>query len=253
MRAPSSTATPPASGEPDEPARLGRDADADQHRVGGDRPSVGEDELLHRRARHRGQRVGDRDAELHAHALGSVQVGEPAAEPRTQHVRERDLGRLDQRDLDAEAAGGCGDLLADEAGADDRQSRPRRERLAQRVRVGERAQRMNVRAPGEHRQPPRAGAGGDDQLVVAELGAVLERDAPGGDVEPRRAAAEQQLDLVARRTTRAAGTARRAAPWRAAGGRRERSAPRRRPGSGRGDHGRAESRPRAERRARRRR
>ena len=38
-----------------------------------------------------------------------------------------------------------------------------------RVGVGERAQDVHVRAAGEHRQPPRAGAGGDDQLVVAEL------------------------------------------------------------------------------------
>ena len=82
-----------------------------------------------------GRGVRHRHTELHAHALGAVQVGEPAAERRAEDVRERDLGRLDQRDLGAEAARRGSDLLADEAGADDRQPRARDERGAQAVGV----------------------------------------------------------------------------------------------------------------------
>ena len=242
-----------------EPARLGRDADADEHGVGGDRPAVGEHELLRpARPPTAGRASATDDAELDAHALGSVQVGEPAAEPRAEHVRERDLGRLDQRDLDAEAARGGGDLLADEAGADDRQPRARRERRAQR-----RPRRRACAATCTFGRPANIGsrrgaaAGGDDQLVVAERRRRPRATRAGAATSSRAARRPSSSSTPCSAYHDAAGTrisrARRAAPWRAAGGRRERPAPRTRPGWGRGGHGRAASRPRAGRRARRRR
>ena len=59
----------------------------------------------------------------HPDPLIEVEAGEPAADLGAEDRREWRLERLDHRHLDAELPRGGGDLLSDEAGADDRQSR----------------------------------------------------------------------------------------------------------------------------------
>ena len=88
------------------------------------------------------------------------------------------------------------DLLADEAGADDDQAPALGERGAQGAGVLERAQGVDVGEGVEQRQAARAAAGGDEQLLVADRVAVVERDDVPGAVEGRRASAEQQLDVA---------------------------------------------------------
>ena len=69
-----------------------------------------------------------------------VQVAVDRADLDAEHALQRHGERIDERDLDAELAGrGC-DLGADPARADDHDAAGAREALAQRLRVGERAQ-----------------------------------------------------------------------------------------------------------------
>ena len=102
--------------------------------------------------------------------------------------------------MHAGLGGGGRDLLADEARADDDQAAALGQRGAQRAGVLERAQRVDVGEPVEQRQAARAAAGGDEQLLVAEGVAVVERDDAPRAVEGRGAGAEEQLDARGRRT-----------------------------------------------------
>ena len=91
-------------------------------------------------------------AEAHVDALVGVQLGEPAADLLAEDVGEGRGKSLDDRDLGPGLAGGRGDLLADEAGADDRQAGARLELGAQPPGVGEGAQVVDVRVALQRRQ-----------------------------------------------------------------------------------------------------
>ena len=187
----------PSKGDPASHRVSGSDADGDQNGVGRDRPPVGQHERADRSTGDSRQRLGDRDAELHAHALRPVHRTKPVAEAAREHVRERHIGRLDQRDVGAQPPRGGGNLLADEACANDRQPRARHERGAQADGVGERAQHVHVRPPDQRRQPPRAAPRRDEQRVIPKLKPVLlQHHPPRTDVEPSRGPPEQQLDVL---------------------------------------------------------
>jgi hypothetical protein len=104
---------------------------------------------------------------------------------------------LDDRDVEAEAAGDRGDLGSDKAGADHRQPPGRAEPVPQREAVrhgpeGEHAVEGQV-APRVDRGRP----GGDDEAVVPGPGAPGEHDLAGPEVEAHRALAEPQVEVEA--------------------------------------------------------
>ena len=72
------------------------------------------------------------------------------------------------------------------------------ERLADRVAVGDRAQVVDaLQLRARQLQPSRARAGGDQQRVVADVGAVaLELHTALGRIDIRHGMTEQQLDLL---------------------------------------------------------
>ena len=121
--------------------------------------------------------------------------------------------RLDHRHLGAEPARGRGDLLADEAGADDGQPRAAAEHLAQPRGVVERPQHRDVLVAVEQRQRPRPAAGGDQQPVVAQASCR------------RRAAAAARRRRARPRRRRAAARPRAPRTTRAGAVRQRRSAP----------------------------
>ncbi len=172
-------------------------------------------------------------AQAQVDAVGALQRGGALADQVAQrgHRQRRDVA---QRDVDAERAGARRDLAADEARADDQQ--PRRavaERLAQRDRVADLADRVHPVQLGAGPAPrPRPAAGGDDQAVV------VERSSPSAtvcavDVQRRRALAQApvHVEVAGRGTGGRRPCARRwsAAPWTAAGACRAGAAPRPRP------------------------
>ena len=162
-------------------------------RVAGDRLAARQAELLDPPVATAGalqHRAGQ-----HPHPFAAVQLGEPGAELLAEDRRQRGRQRLDHRHLDAELAGSRGDLLADEAGADDRQPGARDQLLAQAPRVGERAQGVDVLEAGEEWQPARRASGRDQQLLVAQLDAGVEGDGAGFRVQRLGPGAQQQLDL----------------------------------------------------------
>ena len=77
-----------------------------------------------------------------------------------------------------------GELAADPAGADDGHAAAVPEPLAQHVAVGERAQVVDpVELGARDLDPPRLGARGQQQPVVRQLAAVVERDPrPSGSI-----------------------------------------------------------------------
>ena len=123
-----------------------------------------------------------------------MQLGKPGADLLAEDRRERGGESLDHRHLDAEPAGGCRDLLADESGPDDRETGAGSQLLAQPAGVGEGAQGVDVLVALEEGQPPRGAAGRDQQLLVAQLLAGVEPHGAGARVERLGAGAEQELD-----------------------------------------------------------
>ena len=126
-----------------------------------------------------------------------MHVGEPAAELLAEDRRQRRRQRLDDRHLDAEPAGRRGDLLADEAGADDHQASAGDEFGPQAAGVGQGAQGVDV-VVVEEGQAPRRAAGRDQQLAVGERLAGVQRQRPRRRVERLGPGAEQQLDPLLR-------------------------------------------------------
>ena len=105
-----------------------------------------------------------------------------------------------------EPAGRRGDLLADEAGADDRQPSARDELGPQAARVREGAQGVDVLVAVEERQPPRRAAGRDQQLARSRAPRRSRaRSRPRRRVERLGAGAEQQLDPLLLVPARPAG------------------------------------------------
>ena len=172
------------------------------------------------------------------HAVVAVQVGEDLRRPRRRAPAAAAARRLDHGDLAPGCAGGGRDLGADPAA---RRSRRRRRRVVQRgrQRVGSRPSVRRyvhaVEVGAGDREPARRGAGRQQQLVVAQPLAAVERDRarrPGRCARPRCAGA--QLDVVlgvpARRRGRRPSRARprpAGSPWTAAAARRGVRAPRR--------------------------
>ncbi len=192
----SSTWTPSPTSSPASAASADprRDADADDDHVGVDRaPVVQPDALdppvaLERR---------DAGAEAQVDAVVGVQVAVDRADLDAEHPLERHGQRIDEGDLDAELAGRGRDLGADPSRADDHDAAGVREALAQRLRVGERAQRDHaVEGRAGDRQAPRLGARGQQQPVVAQPVAVVELDLARAEVERDGGAPEPQLELL---------------------------------------------------------
>ena len=122
---------------------------------------------------------------------------QPAADVLAEHRTERSGQRLDDRHLESGAACGGGDLLADEARADDRQASPGAEGPAQPPGVRQGSQGVDVREAIELRKDSRCAAGGDQKVLVAELAVVVEPDAAALRIESH-GAAEDELDALVR-------------------------------------------------------
>ena len=104
------------------------------------------------------------DAVLHVHV--AVEGADLGAEDPLVGQRER----IDQRHVEAALARRRRELAADPAGADDGDASAGVEPLAQHVAVGERAQVVDaVEVGARDGNPPRLGAGRQQQLVVGEL------------------------------------------------------------------------------------
>ncbi len=178
----------------------------------------------------------DPRAEPDVDPLLAVQVREPGAQLGPERSVQRRRRGLDHRHLDAERARRRGDLLADEAGAGDREPRAGPQALAQPGRVGGGAQQVDVLERLGARERDGPGAGREQDAVVGDRLAAREPDrarARGRAPRRRRPARARRR---ARRTSRAgAARARRrpsrppGAPSRAAGGRTG-ARPRRRSG-----------------------
>ena len=170
---------PVVDGEPGLGRELGArlHADADDHEV-----------AVERRARRWCARARppwspsnavDAGAEQHPHAVVGVDVAVDRAHLGPQHPLERDRGRLDDGHVEAALPRGSGDLGADPARADHDDRAAAVQSFAQGIGILDAAQvvaRRRGRAPAIE-QPPRLGPGGEQQPVVAQPLAVVERRA----------------------------------------------------------------------------
>ena len=180
----------------------------------------------------------DAGAEQHPHAVVGVDVAVDRAQLGPQHALQRHRRRLDDGDLQAALARGRRDLGADPARADHDDRAAAVQPLAQDVRVLDAAQVEHaVQIGAGDREPPRLGAGGEQQPVVARAArrrraSPPARRCPGSSRSARAAArcpAPRRSPRRGRRPCR--GRPRRAgSPWTAAAARtaapaRRRSAP----------------------------
>ena len=130
--------------------------------------------------------------------MAGVKVEVDGADALAEHALERDRRRLDHGDVEAELARRGGDLAADPAGARDHDRGARAQPFAQRIAVGHAAQVEHaVEVAPRNRQPPRAGAGGEQQLVVAQQLAVAERHRLRRRIQAGDRGGGAQLDVVA--------------------------------------------------------
>ena len=172
-----------------------RDPDADDHRVGLDQAAVGQP--------HPGgpaARAGDL-AHLHAEpqvdAVLAVQAGEDPGGLGAEHAQQRELGRLQDGDLDAGRAGRGGGLQADPARADDRDPGRGLEGGLDLVAVRHPAEVEHaVGAGARHREAARRGAGGQQQPGVADAAAVGQRHLVRRAIDAGDGDTEAQLDAV---------------------------------------------------------
>ena len=130
-----------------------------------------------------------------------VQVGEDRAELRAEHGVQRGRRVLDDGHLGAVAAGGGGDLQADPARAGDHQVAVLPAEAGQHVLeplgVREAAQVVDTGQVGAGDvEAARFRAGGEQQLVVRQDGAVAQRDGAGRAVQVHDRLAEVELDVV---------------------------------------------------------
>lgn len=147
--------------------------------------------------------LGEPGAEVEADAVVGVEVGEELAELGAEDPVERGGVGFDDGDLGAVAAGGRGDFEADPAGARDHQvavvPAEAGEDLTEPVGVGEPAQVVDAGELGAGDvEAARLGAGGEEQLVVADDGAVAEADGAGLTVYGGDGLPEVQFDVVRR-------------------------------------------------------
>ncbi len=107
------------------------------------------------------------------------------------------VGHLQHRDIHAELAAGRGDLEADVAAADDHGAMPGPRLLAQLVGIVQRLQVVDAGESGARQaDAPRPAAGRQHQRVVAQVRAVVQRDAARGPVDVRRAATKPQVHAM---------------------------------------------------------
>ena len=159
-----------------------------------------------RRGRRRAHALGaaraldrlDAGAEEQLDALIVVHVAVERAELRAEHAQERQVERLDQRDVHALLARGRGHLAADPAARRSRRARPPPSiTAAQRVGVRDRPQHVHaVEVGAGDGQAPRLGAGGDQQTVVVEALAAGQDDRALARVDRLGRRRGAQLDLV---------------------------------------------------------
>ncbi len=125
-----------------------------------------------------------------------MDLGVESADRRVDHAAHRDALHFEDRHLAAPGARGGGDLEADVAAADDDDPSLGLEAGADGEAILDGAQIEN---PGElgarQREPAHHRAGGEQELVVGELGAVVERHAAGATVDLLGPPAEHQLDV----------------------------------------------------------
>ena len=235
VRAVSSTTTPSTHSSPASRASssLGTIADADHHVVAGYQPAVGQPDagdvpvLALERL--------DLRVQLEVDAVGPVVGGEEVGERLARRARQDARQRLDHHGVGPERAGRGRGLQADVAAADHRQPLAGAKRQLQHLGVGGAAQHLHaLQVRARQAQPPRAGAGGEDQRVVGDRLAVLQRHGLGRTLDRGRPGREAQLDgllgveaLRAQRQRCRRRPRPSARPWRAAGAGRARSAPRR--------------------------
>ena len=152
---------------------------------------------LHARAVGELERVAevalDGDAGADHDALGAVERRHPGAGTRAEDAGQRPRRGLDHGHLDAERPCRGGGLEPDQARAHDGQRAAVQQGGAESFAVERAAQHLRARHAG---QRPRAGARGDQQLVVVQPLAVGERDGAPPGVERARGDAEPQLDVV---------------------------------------------------------
>jgi hypothetical protein len=136
-------------------------------------------------------------AEPQVHAVLTVQLGEDRCHLGAEHGQQRLVFHADHGGGDAGVAGGRGHLEPDPARAHDDHPGRRGQGLAQPVAVVHRAQVLHAVGPGPgHRQQGGRGAGGQQQLVVAEALAGAQRDLAQFPVDGGHAGAEPQVDVV---------------------------------------------------------
>jgi hypothetical protein len=183
---------------PVEPAGVRDDPDAHDHDVGRDGGPVAE---LHAHdaagavARWHRREPGHARGRPQLGPVDGVQVDAAAGDPRAEHGGQGQRQPVEHGDLQAHRAAGGRDLGADESPAHDHDARRAVAQLPpQRDRVVERPQGVHALDALGARQPPRPAAGGDDDPVRRDLGAVREHDAASGGVQPRRGGAEAQLE-----------------------------------------------------------
>jgi putative membrane protein len=141
--------------------------------------------------------AGDLGAAAQVHAVVGVELGEDQAHLGAEDAFERLRAVPEDRDVAAELAGGGGDLHADPAVADDGGLLGGAEGGGEEVGLldgAEQVHALEVRAGDGERA--RAGAGGEQELLVVDGGAVGEGEPPGGGVEAGGGLAGAQVGVL---------------------------------------------------------
>ena len=126
-----------------------------------------------------------------------VDVAIDRADLGAEHALERDRERVDDGDVEAALSGGGRDLGADPAGADHDDRAAAVQPLTQKVGVldGAQVQHAVERCAGDGKAA-RLGAGGEQQPVVAQPFAIVERHLADRCIEAHGGATEAELDVV---------------------------------------------------------
>ncbi len=133
------------------------------------------------------------------HALGLVYAFHPVADGVSHDRRQRRRLRRDHMDVEAPLLQGAGDFQPDEARADHHHALGRLGGGDDRVGVFQRAQDVHVwPIQAGDRRPLRFGAGGEDQGVIGQRVAALERNGPGLGIEARDLGVHPKINLAIR-------------------------------------------------------
>ena len=174
---------------------VGDDADADDDRVGVERPAVGTHHAAHPAI---ALEPFDADAGQHLDAVGAMHIGEEAADLGIGDAAEQHVLQFDDGDLAPPGAGGRRHLEPDEAAADDDDGGVRGQRLADRQRIVDAAEIMDpVEFGAGQRQPSHPPARGQQKLVIVKGLAIAEPEAVRLRLDPFDAGARAMLDALA--------------------------------------------------------